>query len=222
MQIELKKLTNGIEDIGRHYGRSQAFDWFLEDLLKRIGLLDSVDVPEDVRDEFPALAEEYSHLVREHRFVDILGPLYMELGHRGDRKYFGQFFTPWEIAQFMAEINLAGAAEKPRGEHLIRVLEPTCGSGVMLLAVMDKIARDYGPEDLRNWSFTGVDLDLTCARMTAIQIMANLAHHDLVLGEVRISQANSLSLEHLRTVVWATAAPLVAEEDQQEATGTDG
>ena len=38
-------------------------------------------------------------------FMDVLGPLYMELGSRGARAQLGQYFTPWPIAEMMATIS---------------------------------------------------------------------------------------------------------------------
>ncbi len=67
------------------------------------------------------------------------------------RKQRGAFFTPYEIADFLANWALAGNQES-------RVLDPTCGEGVFLLAAAARLRTERrNPTDLRP-QLNGVDV----------------------------------------------------------------
>jgi type I restriction-modification system DNA methylase subunit len=89
---------------------------------------------------------------------DVLGEFY-ELSFC--RKGAGQFFTPWPICQLIAKC-------QPSDESSVepkRVLDPTCGSGRMLLAG----AQNFGS---RHWYY-GIDIDHTCVKMAALNLFLN-------------------------------------------------
>lgn len=87
---------------------------------------------------------------------DILG-IYFEqyLSDKG----LSQYFTPYPIARFMAEIQ--GIDE----EKEVRILDPACGSGRMLLAAGDKGGKHH--------RFYGIDLSLLCVKITAVNLFLN-------------------------------------------------
>ena len=67
------------------------------------------------------------------------------------RKRRGAFFTPYVIAEHLAEWALRGEDN----EGLI--LDPTCGEGVFLLAAAEQLAQSGGiaiPRDSSAWTFT--------------------------------------------------------------------
>ena len=101
-------------------------------------------------------------------YYDILGPVYMGLA--GSDKRMGQYFTPWPIAYLMAQMNFTGAELSK--DSLTTVCEPSCGSGIMVLATCKTVAENYGPEALQRVHFTLVDLDYICAYMSALQLAA--------------------------------------------------
>lgn len=86
---------------------------------------------------------------------DVLGELYMQWNM--SNKYSGQFFTPKHVASFMAQIT------NPKEG---RILDPCCGSGVMLVEVIKTMKH----EDLDKAVFYGQDIDLTCVKMTALNL----------------------------------------------------
>ncbi len=86
---------------------------------------------------------------------DVLGELYMQWNM--NNKYKGQFFTPKHVASFMAQIT------NPTGG---RILDPSCGSGVMLVESIKTMKH----EDLDKAAFYGQDIDLTCVKMTALNL----------------------------------------------------
>jgi type I restriction-modification system DNA methylase subunit len=101
----------------------------------------------------------------EREYVDVLGLVYMGLGAHDKR--FGQFFTHPNIAAFMAEA-LIGAAESPPR----RIIDPACGSGVMLLAYAGAVARRWPELIARNEiEFIGIDSDEVCASMARLNLL---------------------------------------------------
>jgi hypothetical protein len=83
---------------------------------------------------------------------DILGDVFCGGVSFGEN---GQFFTPDCICQMMAQMQIS---PDDTGK---RILDPACGSGRTLLA-----AADINP----NNEFYGVDVDIRCVRMTAINL----------------------------------------------------
>jgi len=124
--------------------------------------------PIEVRDHVDDICFAYQQAVLAcTSFDDILGVIYMELGHQGHRQHLGQFFTPPNIAKLNASM-LIGNQFEPRSDgQLHTVIDPAAGSGVMLLAAADYIVEQAGAQKLKEWSFTFVDLDLTCSLISA-------------------------------------------------------
>jgi len=115
-----------------------------------------------------------NRMAQEER--DILGELYMTW--EVSNKYAGQFFTPWHIARFMAEIT------KPTGGT---VNDCSCGSGVMLVAA----ALSMKKEQRFATVFVGQDLDSDCVAMCALNfVFFNLNGY--------VIQGNTLAKEHDR------------------------
>jgi type I restriction-modification system DNA methylase subunit len=86
---------------------------------------------------------------------DILGQVYMEWNQ--STKLRGQFFTPKHIASMMAKML------NPKG----RILDPCCGSGVLLIEAI----KTMDNEALDNSVLVGQDIDLTCVKMCALNLM---------------------------------------------------
>lgn len=98
---------------------------------------------------------------------DILGSYYET--HLADKKM-SQFFTPFPIARFMAEINgISGDKSKS-------IIDPCCGSGRMLLAGAQTGGKHH--------KFYGIDLSLYCVKMTVVNLFLNGLQ-----GEVMCSNA---------------------------------
>lgn len=143
-------------------------------------------------------------------FTDILGPVYMDLASRWGRSALGQFFTPQSIAVMMSTMTIGD--EEPRG-RLVTACDPTCGSGVMLLSLAQVLLRQDEPDRLRRYSFTGVDLDPICARMTVMQFMANCAIHKLEVGELVVFWGDRLlPWTKMDLLVHATSPSLLPDE----------
>ncbi len=99
---------------------------------------------------------------------DFLGKLYMSLNLGSHWK--GQFFTPYNICQMIAEINFGeGTQEEVEKKGYISVYDPCVGAGAMLIAAantMKKVKINYQT----NAIFVGQDIDRIVAMMAYIQL----------------------------------------------------
>ena len=136
---------------------------------------------EEVRNVFPKLLAllilEMEERIDSDSGNDVLGEVY-ELNFC--RKGSGQFFTPWHICKLMGALS-GGSLET---EEPLRILDPSCGSGRMLIAG----ARSHGKQH----RYYGIDIDHTCVKMTALNLFLNGIFH----GEVM--WANALSPNDFR------------------------
>ena len=97
---------------------------------------------------------------------DVLGPLYMELELGNNQT--GQFFTPHEISELMAQISYSDklqALDKP----FITVSEPACGAGGMVLAFV-KVMLSHGHDPAKRLWVQCQDVDRTAALMCYLQL----------------------------------------------------
>jgi hypothetical protein len=115
----------------------------------------------------PFFTEALAHAYLHYRasYEDLLGPTFENLGLGGRG---GIFFTPWHLAQAMAATS-AGDLRDTEDRTAIRVCDPTCGSGVVLLAFLDHVARTR-PDLLDRVRPYGMDLDADCVRMCRISL----------------------------------------------------
>ncbi len=106
---------------------------------------------------------------------DYLGEVYMQIGSLSKSKAFGQFFTPFNLCEMAARMQLGDVKltiEKARNENnRVSVMEPCVGSGAMLLACKKVIIQEAGLAGLDHFEFFGVDIDTTCVKMCKIQMM---------------------------------------------------
>ena len=103
---------------------------------------------------------------------DVLGEFYEQNLYR---KGASQYFTPWPICSFMAKASTDTIDIHATREPL-RILDPCCGSGRMLLAS----AKENGPLH----EYYGIDIDHTCVKMTAINLFLNgMFHCEVMCGD---------------------------------------
>ncbi|PQJ12990.1 hypothetical protein CJD36_004395 [Flavipsychrobacter stenotrophus] len=125
----------------------------------------------DFRFQFPKLfaqlVAEMEERVDDSQGNDILGAYFEQ---HLCRKNSGQFFTPFHICTFMAETLRDGSKDSSRRQ---RVLDPTCGSGRMLLAGSKSLGKDH--------EYYGIDVDHTCVKMAAINLFLNGVFHSEVM-----------------------------------------
>lgn len=87
---------------------------------------------------------------------DVLGELYMQWNM--NHKCRGQYFTPKQIADFMAKAVVTNAGN---------ILDPACGSGIMLIAAIKNMTNAQIDDSI----FCGQDIDLTCVKMCALNLL---------------------------------------------------
>ena len=200
----LKPLIGALDD-GYHHRPAEMLGFFLSGVLSLWGLPQWQPIPEKTQPKINEAIEAYAYIVGSREpFEDVIGPLYMELASRGGRQQLGQFFTPWNIASMMAKIT--GSETPEDNGQLVRVCDPACGSGVMLLAFAHNVLHEWGEDALVRLAVTGCDIDPYCARIMAMQLVANCNILGLQLGEVLVLQGNSLfPAKGMETIVHATA-----------------
>ncbi len=118
-------------------------------------------------------AEEYSQLLAflimalEEKHQDFLGQIYMKLNLGNVAT--GQFFTPYHISQFMAEINFTETEDKLNQQEIITLSDPCCGSGGMIIAFAETMKK-------KNYNYQTqlfvevIDIDEMCFMMAFIQL----------------------------------------------------
>lgn len=121
---------------------------------------------------------------------EFLGPIVQHDDVRAVNAHVGQFFTPFDVSEMMAQMTLG---DIPKTKPFLTIAEPAVGAGGMVLAAAKVLKAQSYPID-RVW-FDATDLSLLCAQMAYIQMaLAGLA------GIVR--HGNTLSLEFWGA--WAT------------------
>lgn len=133
---------------------------------------------------------------RVNPYQDALGSAYMAIGH--GNKYMGQFFTPMPVASLMARITLDDTPRTKEGRLLLGC-EPTCGSGVMILAA----AHARHETGLPPVVWQAMDLDRHCCEMTAIQLfLADIPALVLCCDSLRFGMAEEDTAEVVAPRLW--------------------
>ena len=134
------------------------------------------DVSEIGKRPIDHFAKAFGQLINEMKESnkEMLGQIYMNWNIAN--KYTGQYFTPPHIARLMALIT------KPRGGTLS---DPCCGSGIMFIETC-KIMTNL---QLNNSLFIGQDIDYTCVRMCALNLLFFNLNGYVILG-------NTLKVEY--------------------------
>ena len=123
--------------------------------------------PEEFQRFAPLLAELINNL-EKNPFQDFLGAMYMDLELGSSST--GQFFTPYNICQMMAEVSLSEDVKDRIEEHgWISLHDPTCGGGATLIGAAETLYRRNINYQQRAF-FVGQDLDQTVAMMCYIQL----------------------------------------------------
>lgn len=122
----------------------------------------------------------------EDRYGDHLGQIYMELPHGGEE--LGQYFSPYDVATLTAALAhgpqlMQALEDKPT----VRVHEPACGAGAMLIALAD-LSRERGVNFQQRVIFDCEDIELTSVHMAHVQLsiigaQAIVRHRDTLTGE---------------------------------------
>ncbi|MDG9972167.1 SAM-dependent methyltransferase [Achromobacter mucicolens] len=149
------------------------------------------------RAELDLLVQAFAHLVMSYElraeaadFGDVLGSTFMmlDMGNAGA----GQFFTPYEVSRLMGNMMMGDGqalVDKTTALGFVRVLEPACGAGGMLIAAAHAM-HDAGLNYQQCMHATAIDIDQRCVHMTFIQLAllhvpALVIHGNGLTGECR-------------------------------------
>ena len=142
---------------------------------------------EDEQSSFSKLLGIVQSNVYDNPYSDLAGAYFTDHITQGHN---GQYFTPDSLCEAM--VRLQGADEGLTGQ---RVLDPACGSGRLLLKFAEVSPRNY---------FYANDVNMTCAKMTALNFMLNGLR-----GEVACM--NSLSMEWYKS--WMINMPVLGVQE---------
>lgn len=123
-----------------------------------------------------SIAQMFGTLVQlmEETLADVLGDLFQGAITYGEA---GQFLTPESLTDLMARLAISDI--QIDSEQCPTFCDPCCGSGRMLLSVVEEHPR---------CELVGQDVDLRCVRMTAINLALRNAYSHVIWG-------NSLTVE---------------------------
>jgi len=127
---------------------------------------------------------------------EILGEIYMILGV--NNMHLSQYFTPAPICDFMARIVGSGKGN---------AIDPACGTGAMLIAR----AKITTSEDLYDSVFYGQDIDYTCVKMTALNMLFFNLNGFAICGNTLAFEARS-AYQTVRTPIGGMIKKLSNEE----------
>lgn len=103
--------------------------------------------------------------IEQQRWEDRLGNAFQKLGMSGKD---GIDFTPPDLTRLMARIAVGAQFVLPP-EGYFTVTDPTCGSGITLLAAAEQIA-DAGYNPCQHLVMQAADLNRTCAHMAYVNL----------------------------------------------------
>lgn len=176
------KFTETIHLIARSFSLFTVFDDFLT--LSMAACTQNLHTGKSwYEDEYLATFEKYKNLELRFEFPKAFGYLINEMEERVESslgndvlgEFFednisngrnGQFFTPFPVCEFMASITHTEHSANPiPSKRALRILDPACGSGRMLLASRKKFDSEH--------EFYGIDIDRTCVKMAALNLFLN-------------------------------------------------
>lgn len=103
----------------------------------------------------------------DQQATDFLGAVFMSL-ELGEGAW-GQFFTPFHVSQLMSDITIGDCSTIIEQNGYVRVLEPTCGAGGMIIACANTLLNQgYNPQTQMIAVCT--DIDEVAARMCYVQL----------------------------------------------------
>ncbi|MFM9539990.1 N-6 DNA methylase [Streptomyces turgidiscabies] len=134
----------------------------------------------------------------EREPCDVLGHLYMELELGNER--LGQFYTPYDIAQLMAEMQqIDSVVEQVQRDGFADVYEPSCGAGAFVVALSQAML-EHGLNPQTQLHVTAEDIAPQAMHMIYVQL--TLLHIPAV-----VHRRDVLTLETFET--WPTPAHLL-------------
>lgn len=140
-------------------------------------------------------AEAFGELVNTYqegsRYADHLGDYHMSLQGKKSAQATGEYFTPMPVAELIASLT---GVERSNGKP-IKVLEPACGSGRMVLAkakILEEAGMSVDHLEAEAWDVTQSCFFMAYINMTLWAIPARVVHGNTLTQEVYREQETIL------------------------------
>lgn len=158
-----------LEIISRKHGRGMVFDDFLQIIVCCLSMgrkeeLYFKTIKPYNREELDLFSQAFASLVMQMDNApmnDPFGDYFEEFLSNGRN---GQFFTPICICDLMSQLTTAIQPREERKNGDVRVYDPACGSGRLLLSAAKQDRKQF---------FIGADISYTCCLMTIINLCLN-------------------------------------------------
>lgn len=166
---DFKTFGEYLEGISRIHGRAKVFDDFLQIIVcclsmgRKEELYFKTIKPYD-REELNLFSQAFAALIVQMDSAPLDDPFgdYYEEFLSDSRN--GQFFTPMPICDLMTQLTTAVKPGEERKSGDVRVYDPTCGSGRLLLSAAKQDRKQF---------FVGADISYSCCLMTIINLCLN-------------------------------------------------
>jgi len=138
--------------------------WYEDEYLQTIATYKDSELRYEFQKAFAFLVSEMEERVGTSNGNDILGEFFEE-HFANERK--AQIFTPYHLCHLLAQMTLGNQVTNTevQSQKPLRILEPTCGSGRMLIAGYRMLGGGH--------EYYGIDIDRTCVKMTALNLFLN-------------------------------------------------
>lgn len=173
-----------LEGISRSHGRAKVFDDFLQIIVCCLSMgraeeLYFKTIKPYSKEELNLFSQAFASLIIQMDNAPLDDPFgdYFEECLSNSRN--GQFFTPIGVCDLMTQLTTAVKPTEERKNGDVRVYDPACGSGRLLLSAAKEDRKQF---------FIGADISHTCCLMTIINLCLNSLN-----GEVL--HMDTLSLE---------------------------
>jgi type I restriction-modification system DNA methylase subunit len=147
------------------------------------------------REQLNLFSEAFNALYCEMEnqpFQDLLGDIHMELLSPKSKQYSGEFYTPQNICLMIAKIILEDT------DKVVKLHEPACGSGRMILACAEVYAHNFkrSPTRLRvqAWDTSRTAIMMTFINTTLWGIPCTVIHGDTLRMKVHAEYPNLFTL----------------------------
>lgn len=142
--------------------------------------------------EISLMGEMFGMLVLaldENTDQDLLGEMYMTLELGNDHA--GQFFTPYDVCRFMAEMNSQNIKLLIQEKGWISAADPACGAGATLVAFINECRRQ-GINYQIDAFIVGQDIDFIVGMMCYIQLSLLGCAGYIVIGDTLARPATAI------------------------------
>jgi type I restriction-modification system DNA methylase subunit len=143
------------------------------------------------REQLKVFGEAFHALhteMEKHPYQDLLGDIHMQILSPKSKQYSGEYYTPHNVCLMTAKMMLSDT------DKIIKILEPACGSGRMILACAAVYANDFNrsPTRLRvqAWDTSRTAVMMTHINTTLWGIPCWILHGDTLRMKVHAEYPN--------------------------------